>query len=620
MRRTQALGALAGALLVCLATPAAGVERSPPTLELEPAKGTTGDMVLVSGGGWVSGKEEPVRLYADVADVGTGQPLVQQDPTVDGNITVPFRLPELEPGEYTFYACQRCETDPDGVLTARRAFEVVQPERTTALVLDRESARPGEQVTVSGEDWSAALGPATLTLTRTSDGVVTPLPEAPVPDRLSGIFVVAVTVPQVAEGDYVLGGCQACEEPESRLEAAAALAVTAATVRPVQPAVVNVDPPAGRPGQRVEVVGRGWSPEEPVLLFAAEALRSDPADALATAAVSPEGLFRIDLTVPWDAPGAHRLYACQGCAETPPSRSDSTGFVVSPLDRTIAVSPRAGPPGETVLVSGVGWTPVDGDVSLYADRSLAGDPGSRLLTTTPGERGRVVGVPLEVPDLEPGSHQWYACQRCDDPDGPPGVTVGFTVRPGPAPALQPELRVAPTSGEAGDTVRASGTGWSAERGEVRVFADQAHVADPTRVLASAVVDADGGFTTELELVVGTATEQVELFACQDCGAPEGFPAATASFQVDPESGTDARLLLLAAAAALVVTAAAAQRWARRVRSRSTAPPTGRPSLRAGADDGFRVVPDDHDAGERPSIRLVPHDAPLAVLDPPEDTP
>jgi hypothetical protein len=99
----------------------------------------------------------------------------------------------------------------------------------------------------------------------------------------------------------------------------------------------------------------------------------------------------------------------------------------------------------------------------------------------------------------------------------------------PANTATPTLVISPVQAVPGQTVKASGTGWEAGLGDVRVFADGSDILKPAAALATAPPQS-GAFATPLtvpELSAGS----YRFVACQRCGDVDGYPSASFQFTI-----------------------------------------------------------------------------------------
>ena len=196
-----------------------------------------------------------------------------------------------------------------------------------------------------------------------------------------------------------------------------------------------------------------------------------------------------------------------------------------------SIQPAGAPPGWPVVVSGSGWDPSFGAVSVYGSIDDVGSSSSAPLaqpspTSSPTpDADESFSVSLVVPSLAPGPYTFVACQDCGNVDGYPLARVPFTVV---APA-QPTLSLSPTRGMARSTISAVGTAWNPLDGPVSIFSDASAIAEPASALVTGVVpDAQGSFTASLP--APDAPNDYLFVACQRCG-PEPAASRTAAFTV-----------------------------------------------------------------------------------------
>ncbi len=88
-----------------------------------------------------------------------------------------------------------------------------------------------------------------------------------------------------------------------------------AAARPLQAAVLSLNPASGYAGSKTQVMGSGWtkSPDaEPYEIHGG----SKTGPLLATFAPNPNGVFSVEITIPGNAaPGTYTIWACQNCRE-----------------------------------------------------------------------------------------------------------------------------------------------------------------------------------------------------------------------------------------------------------------------------------------------------------------
>jgi hypothetical protein len=286
-----------------------------------------------------------------------------------------------------------------------------------------------------------------------------------------------------------------------------------------------------------------------------------------------------------------------------------TGFTVTaaPLVRPqLVVLPDTVRQHESLTVTGARWLASNGPVLVFADRARRASPDEALVRIEP-VGGTLPPTPLRA-DLTAGRHTLYACQRCQVAGPFRSATAELTVTEGPT--VLPTIAVTPGTAEVGDTVEVTGSGWAADRGPVSVFADRGDLGDPRLVLVEAAVAAPGVISAALDLG-GRDPGSYRLFACQDCGSPEGYPSAETTLTVEESS-----VLLPWVLGALLVVLGGAVSAARKALRPPPVPP--RPWLRPGRDPDVECEPVTDRAGALPSLRLVPSDDRMSVIEPREE--
>jgi hypothetical protein len=588
------------AVLLALVTPSANGVGPARTFTVDRTSGAPGTPLTVSGRGWETDAGQ-VRLHA-MSVGGSGAPavLVGSFEVVDGNFTGIAHVPDVPPGPYELYVCQACEPDPDGISKESHGFRVEAAPRT--FVIDPGAARAGDPVAAFGSGWSPGE-PVDL---RAPEAAGTGLLLTETTAEIDGSFRVIVTVPPLEEGSHRFVACQFCDDVDSEVSLSAAF-----TVQPVAPQAptVVVDPPSGRVGSPHVVRGAGWAPDGgPVLVFAGPEDSAFPDRAWVTAAPREDGTITQQFDQPPHVPGPLTLFACQRCTDPAGQAVARTGFRVTvvPLGRPrLVVVPDTVRQHESLTVTGARWIASDEPVLVFADRTGRNRPEEALVRIEP-EGGTLPPTPLDA-DLPIGQHALYACQRCAVAGPLLSATAELTVTP--APAVTPTISVTPSTADGGATVEVTGTGWSVDRGRVSVFADRGDLGDPRLVLVEAAVEAPGVIAAEFEIGDRDAGSY-RLFACQDCGSPEGYPSAETTLTVERSGAllpwvVGAILLLLGGAASAV----------RKALRPAVVPP--HPWLRPCPDPDLRPETVTG-AGALPTVRLVPHDDRISVLDPREE--
>ncbi len=206
----------------------------------------------------------------------------------------------------------------------------------------------------------------------------------------------------------------------------------------------------------------------------------------------------------------------------------------------ISIDPTTTSGGSAITVTGSGWDPSLGPVSVYSSiEDVTGPtpspplgPPSPSPSPTPDATGSF-SITLVVPFLPPGPYTVVACQDCGNSDGFPLARSSLIVAP-----AAPTLALSAMSGTAGSGINAVGTGWNPANGPVSIFPDASDVSSPGAALFTGVPDATGTFTASMQ---APDTPQDYVFvACQRCGA-EPAATQTASFTVVSSQAPPARV-------------------------------------------------------------------------------
>ena len=95
----------------------------PTTLLVDPNSGQPGDTRTVSGAGWTTGNTRSTSLPANPKAAMSTTPSRRSRLTSRESSALPLTVPDRDPRDYTFYACQRC-SDPENRSTAVSAFTI----------------------------------------------------------------------------------------------------------------------------------------------------------------------------------------------------------------------------------------------------------------------------------------------------------------------------------------------------------------------------------------------------------------------------------------------------------------------------------------------------------------
>lgn len=426
-----------------LESPAARALEDPPILALSPSSGAPGDLITMTGSKWPTG--DNIRLFAseEEAYYETGL-LVAATPEGDGTINVQFQVPDLDVGQYGFYACWDC--GPGSDYFDSTTFTVTEkPVLDPSLDLDPAEGSQGDEVLVSGSGWLPEDGPVAVF----ADGGLSvdpsfALESFEVPE---GAFSGTLTVPDLMPGERTFYACQRCNDPRGPSATRTFLSLmpspvpdpdpprpdpTQATSGAASALTFALSPASRRPGREVTASGTGWNDDlGAVSIFVDEADSTDPALALVSEPVSNGG-FTTKFAAPGIEPDTYEFFACQACGQATGLTQVAAFTVLSKpvAEQSLSLDPPSAQPGERVTVSGAGWAPRRGPVLLFSDVGESDDPSNALVTAQPLGDGTFEAT-LEIPDAEAADYTYYACQDCGNTAGFPLASRSFTVTSGP---------------------------------------------------------------------------------------------------------------------------------------------------------------------------------------------
>ena len=408
-------------------------------LSLSTDEGSPGQVIEARGLGWGDPADYgDVFLYASITDARNGAtPLVVAELRETNAFAVDFPVPELEPGDYMFYACQPCSPAREN-FEARAGFRVTEstdePSIAPTLSLLPGEQRPGGEVSATGTGWSTNAGPVQIFVSpddaAVGDGAVA---EGLVDDTAS--FITTFTVPELPDGVREFIACQGCAVGAVGTQVVAPLEILTPEDVVVDP-TLSVFPDAGRVGDEITISGSDWSDDAgPVSLFADPALIRDAGEAFAEIQ-STGGGFSVTLPMPELSEGNHTFAACQTCSLDSPPYDDVPFTVQAPVIEpsvvaTLGLFPTAAEPGAAVDVTGARWDDARGPVFVFADVADAADPDRALLVVeslTDGGFEETLVVPAEASaDLE-----LYACQECTSTSDFPAARAELTLLAAPS--------------------------------------------------------------------------------------------------------------------------------------------------------------------------------------------
>jgi RTX calcium-binding nonapeptide repeat (4 copies) len=221
--------------------------------------------------------------------------------------------------------------------------------------------------------------------------------------------------------------------------------------------------------------------------------------------------------------GIDRLYGGDG---TDTCLLDSLSLNCDP---SISVEPSTVLSGGSLIVTGAGWYPENGDVELVLDPPA----DASLSSLGPDPLAWSIEGPVEAPSAA-GTYPGTACQPCSNPAAE-SQEFSFIVQSIDAPTLSVE----PPSVHVGDVAVVSGQNWDPEAGPISLFTDAQFPGGEPFAIVPATEAAR--FERDFE-VPQLSAEPHEVIGCQRCSDPEPI-VERASFTVEPASVTTATLEL-----------------------------------------------------------------------------
>jgi RTX calcium-binding nonapeptide repeat (4 copies) len=221
--------------------------------------------------------------------------------------------------------------------------------------------------------------------------------------------------------------------------------------------------------------------------------------------------------------GVDRLYGGEG---TDTCVLDSLRLGCDP---SISVEPSTVPSGGSVIVTGAGWYPENGNVELLLD-----PPGDASIPPFgPDPQAWTIEGTVDAPSAAV-TYLVTACQPCSDPAAE-SPEFSLIVQSLDAPALSVE----PPSVHVGDVAVVSGQDWDPEAGPISLFTDtQFPAGEPFAIMPAAeAIRFERDFEVP-QLSPGTH----EVIGCQRCSDPDPI-VERAAFTVEPASVTTATLEL-----------------------------------------------------------------------------
>ncbi|WP_125777148.1 choice-of-anchor G family protein [Antribacter gilvus] len=477
-----------------------------PVLTVDPATVEQGGTTTVTGSGYTPDSTVTVQL-TDAAGNPVGAPI--SAPTdATGAFTTPLTVPaDAAPGDFTVVG-----TDVTTGTPAEAPLTVVAAT-TPAITVDPTSVVPGACTVVTGSGYA----PNSVVTIQLTDAAGAPV-GAPVMVTTdgTGAFTTDLCVPTDAvPGDFAVVGTD-----ETGGSAETPLTVVPAAITPV----LTVDPAEVAPGQTTVVTGSGYTPDSTVTVQLTDAA-GNPVGEPISAPTDATGAFTTPLTVPVDAvPGDFTVVGTDDTTGTPASAP--LAVVPAAITPTLAVDPTVAEQGDTVTVTGAGYTP-DSTVTVQLT-DAAGNPVGEPISVPTDATGAFT-TPLTVPaDAVPGD---FTVVGTDVATGTP-AEAPLTV----VVATNPVVTVDPTEVIPGDCTVVTGSGFAPNATVTVQLTDAAGnaVGDPVTV----VTDGTGGFTTDLCVPPDAVPGDFTVVAEDETGDSAETPLAVVPADITPVVAVD----------------------------------------------------------------------------------
>ncbi len=445
-----------------------------PAIVLTPSQGPPGATVTVSGSGYtVSGS---VLLYfagsgygpTGCSDGTLAYPYIIAD--TSGNFVCTFSVPNVSPTSYAVSA-----VDLTTGASPSQTFTVT----ALAITVTPGQGPVGASVTVAGTGYSVSTPLAALVFDGVSIGGCT---SGSLMANGAGAFSCTFAVPSGTSGTAVIAA------DVGTFYASGTFTVTTPSI--------TVKPKQGPIGAPVTVKGSGFSVSSAVdLVFDGVSIAGCTGGSLTTGA---GGAFSCTFAVP------------SGTSGTSVTATDVGGAVASGkftvTTPKITVSPKKGPVGATVTITGTGFTVSSTATLVFDGVTIAScSVGGGLTTGTTGQFSCTTTVPTGTSGTTVAATDAYGRV----------ATAKFTV-------TTPHITVSPKSGVAGTTVTITGTGFSESTTLRSLVFDNVVITSCTS--GSLTTTATGTFSCTISVPSGTSGTSV-------IATDVGGAYATATFRV-----------------------------------------------------------------------------------------
>lgn len=430
-------------------------------------------------------------LEADGTGFGAGQSVsisfadqVMASPSANaqGSWSTGFPIPETPAGNYSITVLS-----PGGELKV--PFRV-----TPAIIIGETHGEPGASIDLSGFGFAPDEKGITVTLDQTQ--LVSGISAS-----RTGSWNVTFIVPSFPAQSYAVGA-------SGPVTSSGSLADEIITIVPR----LILSPAGGVPGSVVNVVGNGFRAQERDIVIS-----YDGAPVAKVLTADAQGTFTTSFAVPSSASGLH--FISHSGAISIASGGSEASFQV---ERGISLDQTEGPPGSSIIISGLGFTANDPLIKISYDNDQV---LSQVLADSQGS----FTTSIVIPASPAGSHMIEAS----------GSDLASFTNPGQGFSVSQSLALSISSGNVGGTVEVAGLGFAASAPVTLAY-------DGELTEATVVADASGSFVFEFPIPVSIHGDHVikvtdkEGHEVQATFAVEDSPPEVATL-LGPDSGTRAGL-------------------------------------------------------------------------------
>ena len=341
-----------------------------------------------------------------------------------------------------------------------------------SLTLSPTSGAVGSITTATGKGFAASAS-----ISFTLDGVAAPSPTCS--SDTMGSFSCPVTIPAVPHGAQTMVASDGTNTASATFTIGGSL---------------SLNPVSGTVGSSTSVTGAGFLASRTITF-----LLDGVAAPSASCTSGPSGSFSCTATVPAVANGPQTMVASDGT---------NTGSATFTVDASLSLNPSSGFVGSTVTATGAGFL---GSQTISFQLNGVPAPASSCTSVSNGN----FSCPVSIPGVPHGTHAMSAS------DGTNTASAAFSV--------DASVSLNPTSGLAGTTTTATGTGFAAD-GPISFTLDGVNAPS-----ASCSSDSTGTFACPVTIPAVPHGAQTML-ASDGTNIVSSMFTLGASFSLSPSSG------------------------------------------------------------------------------------